>query len=261
MVKTLLLFIFAAHVANAADQQECSSPGISTPEYIHLSCTSCDCAANFHGYVNGLNPKIHEVFSYNFALDHLYEQERRDEDERLAMHFELRFDIKVEGEMVAGGNRTTVYDEKDVTREIICSAGQDCEQTRLFSDEHNHYTAYYIMLSFKHPYIDSGLCTEDGKSTATGKEFLAHSLQGIVVIDFGKPCPDWSQTVALLFFWGVLLFNVAQCYCLCYKRKKSYDHSADGRLSSGYSLMGEGEAEMRHCNTPLELGLESVGSG
>ena len=39
-------------------------------------------------------------------------------DERLAMHFELRFDIKVEGEMVAGGNRTTVYDEKDGTREL-----------------------------------------------------------------------------------------------------------------------------------------------
>eukprot|EP00941_MAST-03F_sp_MAST-3F-sp1_P005148 g5148.t1 len=147
-----------------------------------MQCTKWDCDPSFHGYLDKLTP-LHQVFYLEFFLEHPYELGREKEDKARDINFQLIFDVLAEGDhsdqyLETESSRDLIMRKQAVVRNMHCPANQDyCEKTTLFAENYLEYPGYYVAVTFKHPYLSSGLATDDGMS-ADGKIRYNHEQLG-----------------------------------------------------------------------------------
>jgi hypothetical protein len=177
LVMMLVGFVFCICICAIIGSPSAAPPVFKTSGRSEtMTCTSWDCSPTFHGYLNRLT-KLHQVFYLEFFLEHPYEMGRKEEDQARHLNFQIVFDVQAEGEKTEGGPKTKVFEKKAVTRMINCPANREwCDKTTIFAENFLEFTGYYVQVTYKHPYISSGLVAEDG--TATTGDFLSHEQMG-----------------------------------------------------------------------------------
>jgi hypothetical protein len=169
-----VISIFSCFIIGSNSPQVFDSTGVSKA----MNCNNFMCSPTFRGYLAELTP-LHQVFYLEVRMKRPFEYGHETEDE-FELDFDLTLVISAQGESFIGQpthERLPLVVNKKVVRRVHCRSGfLFCDRITLFAEDFLEFQGYHVQVTFEHPYVSSGLCTEEGFDVAAEirKEIESH---------------------------------------------------------------------------------------